>query len=69
MGGQTALNLAISLVNKKILNKYNVELIGASIESIIKAEDREMFCKAMKKIGLKHQKVIKYPLSKKDYKH
>ena len=52
MGGQTALNLALSLVNKKILNKYNVELIGASIESIIKAEDREMFCKAMKKIGL-----------------
>ena len=32
MGGQTALNLALSLVNKKILNKYNVELIGASIE-------------------------------------
>ncbi len=52
MGGQTALNLALSLVNKKILNKYNVELIGASIKSIIKAEDREMFCKAMKKIGL-----------------
>ena len=52
MGGQTALNLALSLVNKKILKKYNVELIGASIKSIIKAEDREMFCKAMKKIGL-----------------
>ena len=47
MGGQTALNLALSLVNKKILNKYNVELIGASIESIIKAEDREIFFKAM----------------------
>ena len=52
MGGQTALNLAISLVNKKILQKYKVELIGASIDSIIKAEDREMFCKAMKKINL-----------------
>ncbi|MBV68279.1 MAG: carbamoyl phosphate synthase large subunit [Pelagibacterales bacterium] len=52
MGGQTALNLALSLVNKNILNKHNVELIGASIKSIIKAEDREMFCKAMKKIGL-----------------
>ena len=52
MGGQTSLNLAISLVNKKVLKKYNVELIGASIESIVKAEDREMFCKAMKRIGL-----------------
>ena len=51
MGGQTALNLALSLVNKNILNKHNVELIGASIKSIIKAEDREMFCKAMKKLG------------------
>ncbi len=52
MGGQTALNLALSLVNKNILTKHKVELIGASIKSIIKAEDREMFCKAMKKIGL-----------------
>ena len=52
MGGQTALNLAMSLVQKKILQKYKIELIGASIKSIIKAEDREMFCKAMKKIGL-----------------
>ncbi len=52
MGGQTALNLAISLVNKKVLAKYKVELIGASVESIMKAEDREMFCKSMKKIGL-----------------
>ena len=40
MGGQTALNLALSLVNKNILNKHNIELIGASIKSIIKAEDR-----------------------------
>ncbi len=52
MGGQTALNLAMSLVQKKVLQRNNVELIGASMESIIKAEDREMFCKAMKKIGL-----------------
>ena len=63
MGGQTALNLALSLVNKKILKKNNVELIGASIKSIIKAEDREMFCKAMKKIGLNSQeKIIEYLL-------
>ncbi len=52
MGGQTALNLAMSLVQNNILKKNKVELIGATIKSIIKAEDREMFCKAMKKIGL-----------------
>ncbi len=56
MGGQTALNLALELSQKKILEKHNVELIGASIKSIIKAEDRELFCKAMKKIGLQTPK-------------
>ena len=52
MGGQTALNLAIELFNSKVLKKNNVELIGASVEAIVKAEDRELFCKAMSKIGL-----------------
>ncbi len=52
MGGQTALNLAIELYNSKILKKYNVELIGASVDAIVKAEDRELFCQAMSKIGL-----------------
>ncbi len=52
MGGQTALNLAIELYNTKILKKNKVELIGASVDAIIKAEDRELFCKAMSKIGL-----------------
>tara|TARA_A100001011_G_scaffold119291_1_gene125865 strand:- start:104 stop:3349 length:3246 start_codon:yes stop_codon:yes gene_type:complete len=52
MGGQTALNLAIDLFNSKILKKYKVELIGASVKAIIKAEDRELFRKAMRKIGL-----------------
>ena len=52
MGGQTALNLAIELYNSKILKKYKVELIGASVNAIVKAEDREIFCEAMKKIGL-----------------
>ena len=52
MGGQTALNLALALHNKNIFKKYKVELIGASINSIFKAEDRDLFCKAMKKIGL-----------------
>lgn len=53
MGGQTALNCALDLVREKILEKYNVELIGASQKAIDKAEDREQFRRAMKKIGLK----------------
>ncbi len=52
VGGQTALNCAIDLAKKGILKKYNVELIGASIEAINKAEDRSLFGKAMIKIGL-----------------
>jgi len=52
VGGQTALNAAMSLNRLGILQKYNVELIGANIESINKAEDRELFKKAMIKIGL-----------------
>jgi carbamoyl-phosphate synthase large subunit len=52
MGGQTALNCALDLAKKGILEKYNVELIGASREAIDKAEDREQFRVAMQKIGL-----------------
>ncbi len=52
MGGQTALNLAVELSEKGILKKYTVELIGAKLEAIKKAEDRELFKKAMEKIGL-----------------
>ena len=52
MGGQTGLNCALDLVREGILKKYDVELIGASRESIDKAEDRALFQKAMKKIGL-----------------
>ena len=52
MGGQTALNCALDLNRHGILSKYEVELIGASCEAIDKAEDRELFDKAMKKIGL-----------------
>ncbi len=52
MGGQTALNCALDLAKKGILEKYNVELIGASREAIDKAEDREKFRVAMQKIGL-----------------
>jgi carbamoyl-phosphate synthase large subunit len=52
VGGQTALNCAINLAKAGVLEKYNVELIGASIEAINKAEDRTLFQKAMEKIGL-----------------
>ncbi len=52
MGGQTALNTALSLRKRGTLEKYGVELIGASAEAIDKAEDRELFRQAMMKIGL-----------------
>ena len=52
MGGQTALNCALDLDRHGILEKYNVITIGANKEAINKAEDRELFNKAMKKIGL-----------------
>src|ERR1700720_500279 len=52
VGGQTALNLAIELSDSGVLEKYNVKLIGASVESIKKAEDRLYFKDAMQKIGL-----------------
>lgn len=52
MGGQTALNLAVQLSEKGILEKYNVELIGAKFQAIRKAEDRELFKEAMANIGL-----------------
>lgn len=53
VGGQTALNLALKLFHEGVLDKYNVELIGAKVDSIKKAEDRELFKAAMIKIGLK----------------
>jgi carbamoyl-phosphate synthase large subunit len=52
MGGQTALNTALSLRKRGTLDRYEVELIGASAEAIDKAEDRELFRKAMMAIGL-----------------
>ena len=53
LGGQTGLNTAIEAAKTGILEKYNVEMIGASEEAINKAEDRELFRNAMNKIGLK----------------
>ena len=52
MGGQTALNTALSLYNDGTLEKYGVEMIGARTESIEMAEDRELFRQAMQRIGL-----------------
>ena len=52
MGGQTALNTALSLNKMGVLEKFGVEMIGAKAEAIDKAEDRELFREAMKRIGL-----------------
>ena len=52
MGGQTALNTAMVLARSGVLERYRVELIGASEEAIAKAEDRQLFRQAMDKIGL-----------------
>ena len=52
MGGQTALNCALDLAKHGVLDKYGVEMIGASRDAIDKAEDREKFKAAMTKIGL-----------------
>ncbi|HDK81445.1 MAG TPA: carbamoyl-phosphate synthase large subunit, partial [Nitrospirae bacterium] len=58
MGGQTALNLAVELSEKGVLDKYNVEMIGARLQAIKKAEDRQLFKEAMTKIGLETPKSI-----------
>ncbi|MEA5582500.1 carbamoyl-phosphate synthase large subunit [Nodularia harveyana UHCC-0300] len=52
MGGQTALNIAVALAKNGALDKYNVELIGAKLPAIEKAEDRKLFNEAMAKIGV-----------------
>ncbi|AGF46698.1 carbamoyl-phosphate synthase large subunit [Candidatus Kinetoplastibacterium desouzaii TCC079E] len=56
MGGQTALNCALDLSSHGVLDKYNVELIGANAKAIEKAEDRNKFKKAMTDIGLESAK-------------
>ncbi|MCC5648900.1 carbamoyl-phosphate synthase large subunit [Nostoc sp. XA013] len=52
MGGQTALNLAVALAKNGVLEKYGVELIGAKLPAIEKAEDRKLFGEAMARIGI-----------------
>jgi len=53
LGGQTGLNTAVAVAENGVLEKYNVEMIGASLDVIHKAEDREKFRAAMEKIGLR----------------
>ena len=53
IGGQTALNLAIDLAEAGVLEKHGVQLIGANLAAIMKAEDRDQFRVAMEKIGLR----------------
>jgi len=52
MGGQTALNCALDLAREGVLERYGVEMIGATREAIDKAEDRDLFRQAMRRIGL-----------------
>ena len=52
MGGQTAINMAIKIHGHGVLKKYGVELLGASIDPINKAENRKLFWLAMNKIGV-----------------
>ena len=52
MGGQTALNLAVALAENGVLDEFGVELIGAKLPAIKKAEDRDLFKQAMEKIGV-----------------
>lgn len=61
LGGQTALNLALNLAKSGILAKHNVEMLGVSLETIEKAESRELFKKAMENIGV--------PVAKSFYVH
>lgn len=56
LGGQIGLNLSTNLSDKGVLKKHNVELIGAKIEAIKKAEDRDLFRKSMKRIGIETPK-------------
>src|SRR6056297_3280855 len=53
LGGQTGLNTAVSVAEKGILEKYGVEMIGATLAAIQKAEARDQFCRAMERIGLR----------------
>jgi carbamoyl-phosphate synthase large subunit len=53
LGGQTGLNTAVAVAEAGVLEKYGVEMIGARLDAIHKAEDRDRFCRAMEKINLR----------------
>ncbi|MBW1693542.1 MAG: carbamoyl-phosphate synthase large subunit, partial [Deltaproteobacteria bacterium] len=53
LGGQTGLNMAVEVAGMGVLDEFGVEMIGASVESIKKAESRDLFCNAMENIGLR----------------
>ena len=53
LGGQTALNVSVALAESGVLDRYGVELIGAKLHAIKKAEDRELFKRSMERIGLR----------------
>ena len=57
-GGQTALNCGTELYNKGILDKYNVKVLGTSVEAIMNTEDRDLFVKKLNEIGVKTPKSI-----------
>ena len=65
MGGQTALNCALDLAKHGILDKFSVEMIGANTDAIDKAEDRERFDKAMKKLTEDDYSRLLNPLNEK----
>lgn len=60
LGGQTGLNMAVELAEKGILSKYNIELLGTSLEAIKRSEDRDEFKKTMEAIGepLPHSEIV-----------
>ena len=60
MGGQTALNTALSLAKMGVLDAHGVEMIGAKRDAINKAEDRELFQEAMSRIGLESPREIRF---------
>ena len=66
MGGQTGLNLSVELAEAGVLDKYGVELIGAKLDAIKKAEDRLLFKDAMRKIGLDDARVRSWSTTSKD---
>ena len=66
MGGQTALNCALSLRRMGVLDTFGVTMIGATAEAIDKAEDRELFRQAMKRIGLETPKFSSTPMRRSD---